>query len=177
VVVVGGGLSGLSAAHRVWEHFHASGREVNLTVLDAGARPGGVVETGRRDGFFGKAGRTVLSRKNPPPSPWPAGWDLKPGDRHQQKFQQSFVGKGKTLLPTPEGFYLLAPSKLGPLFRTKILSWPGKIRAAMELVISPRPGDKDESLASFVRRRFGREVLDRWPNPWWRASIRQTRNG
>lgn len=166
VVVVGGGLSGLSAAHRVWEHFHASGREVNLTVLEAGARPGGVVETCRRDGFLWEGGPDSFITEKPAALALARRLALETQVIGTNKeFQQSFVGKGKTLLPTPEGFYLLAPSKLGPLFRTKILSWPGKIRAAMELVIPPRPGDKDESLASFVRRRFGREVLDRLAQP------------
>lgn len=166
VVVVGGGLSGLSAAHRVLEQFRACGREVELTVLDGASRPGGVVETGRRGGFLWEGGPDSFITEKP------AGLALsrRLGFEDQiigtnKEFQQSFVGKGNRLLPTPEGFYLLAPSKLGPLFRTKILSWPGKMRAAMELFIPPRPGDADESLASFVRRRFGREVLDRLAQP------------
>lgn len=166
VVVVGGGVSGLSAAHRVCERFRACGRETDLTVLDAGDRPGGVVETGRRDGFLWEGGPDSFITEKP------AGLALsrRLGFEDQiigtnKEFQQSFVGRGNRLLPTPEGFYLLAPSKLGPLFRTKILSWPGKARAAMELFIPPRPGDADESLASFVRRRFGREVLDRLAQP------------
>ena len=166
VVVVGGGLSGLSAAHRVMELAASLGREVDLTILDSGARPGGVVETGRRDGVLWEGGPDSFITEKP------AALALarRLGFESQvigtnKNFQQSFVARGESLLPTPEGFYLLAPSKLGPLFRTKILSWPGKFRAALELIISPRPPVGDESLASFVRRRFGREVLDRLAQP------------
>ncbi len=166
VVIVGGGVSGLSAAHRINELSQSQGIPVDLLVLDAGSRPGGVVETGRRNGFLWEGGPDSFITEKP------AALALarRLGMENQvmgtnKEFQQSFVGKGAKLLPTPEGFYLLAPSKLGPLFRTKILSWPGKLRAAMELFIRPREGNEDESLASFVRRRFGREVLVRLAQP------------
>lgn len=171
VVVVGGGVSGLSAAHRVGELARSRGIEVDLTLLDAGSRPGGVVETGRRDGFLWEGGPDSFITDKPAALALARRLGF---ESHvigtNNNFQQSFVAMGRKggknfLFPTPEGFYLLAPSKLGPLFRTKILSWPGKFRAAMELIISPRPPAGDESLASFVRRRFGREVLDRLAQP------------
>lgn len=171
VVVVGGGISGLAAAHRVGELAQSRGVEVDLTLLDGGSRPGGVVETGHRDGFLWEGGPDSFITEKPAALALARRLGF---ERHvigtNKNFQQSFVGmgqgaRGSHLYPTPEGFYLLAPSKLGPLFRTQILSWPGKVRAAMELFMALRPPPGDESLASFVRRRFGREVLDRLAQP------------
>jgi oxygen-dependent protoporphyrinogen oxidase len=166
VVVVGGGLSGLSAAHRVWECAQGSGADVDVKILDAGSRPGGVVETVRRDGFLWEGGPDSFITEKPAA----IALARRLGFDHQIRgtnrlFQQSFVARDGNLLPTPEGFYLLAPTKFWPLFRTRILSWPGKVRAAMELIVPPRRSGGDESLASFVRRRFGQEILDRLAQP------------
>jgi oxygen-dependent protoporphyrinogen oxidase len=125
-----------------------------------------VVDTGRRDGFLWEGGPDSFITEKP------AALALarRLGMENQvigtnRQYQQSFVARNGRLLPTPEGFYLLAPTKFGPLFRTKILSWKGKMRAGMELFIPPRREAGDESLASFVRRRFGRETLDRLAQP------------
>lgn len=166
VIVVGGGLSGLAAAHRVWECAREVGADVDVKILDAGSRPGGVVETGRRDGFLWEGGPDSFITEKPAAIALARRLGMEDHVRGTNRnFQQSFVAHQGKLFPTPEGFYLLAPTKLWPLFRTPILSWPGKARAAMELWIPPRRETGDESLASFVRRRFGREILARLAQP------------
>ena len=82
-------------------------------------------------------------------------------DEHRATF---VVHKGKLEL-LPEGFMLLAPTKLGPLLRSQLFSWPGKLRMALDFVLPRGPHQDDESLGSFVRRRFGREVLERVAQP------------
>lgn len=166
LVIVGGGITGLSAAFRAQKKAELQGEQVQIQIIDAGPRPGGVIETVRRDGFLWEGGPDSFITDKP------AALELarELGLDSQiigtnKKFQQSFVARNGRLHPTPEGFYLLAPTKMGPLFKTKILSWPGKMRAAMELLIPPKKTAGDESLASFVRRRFGREVLDRLAQP------------
>jgi protoporphyrinogen/coproporphyrinogen III oxidase len=78
---------------------------------------------------------------------------------------QSFILHNGRLEPIPEGFYLLAPTRLAPLLTTRLLSIRGKLRAAMEPLVPARRGLGDESVGSFVRRRLGREVLDRLAQP------------
>src|SRR5262249_16603997 len=81
------------------------------------------------------------------------------------RHRRSLVLKNGRPVAVPEGFQLLAPRNLGALFRSPILSWKGKLRGALECVL-PRGGEHaDESLASFVRRRFGREALERLVQP------------
>ncbi len=82
--------------------------------------------------------------------------------------RRSFVVRGGRLRPTPEGFQLLAPSRLLPFLTSDIFTWRGKARMALDLVLPRRTtaGDvEDESLADFVRRRFGREALERMAQP------------
>lgn len=166
LVIVGGGITGLAAAYRAKKKAEEQGQQVHIQILDAGARPGGVIETVRRDGFLWEGGPDSFITDKPAALQLARELGLESQIIGTNKaHQQSFVARGGRLHPTPEGFYLLAPTKMGPLFRTKILSWPGKVRAALELVLPPRKSNGDESLASFVRRRFGREVLDRLAQP------------
>lgn len=166
LVIVGGGITGLAAAYRAKKKAEEQGQQVHIQILDAGARPGGVIETVRRDGFLWEGGPDSFITDKPAALLLARELGLDSQIIGTNKaHQQSFVARGERLHPTPEGFYLLAPTKMGPLFRTKILSWPGKVRAALELVLPPKKGLDDESLASFVRRRFGREVLDRLAQP------------
>ena len=75
------------------------------------------------------------------------------------------------LEPLPDGFALLGPSRLGPVLRSPLLSWRGKLRLAMDLVLPRGRVDGDESVGAFVARRFGREVLDRVVQPLRRSPL------
>jgi oxygen-dependent protoporphyrinogen oxidase len=68
-------------------------------------------------------------------------------------------------VPMPEGMTLIVPTKLGPFLRSPLLSPLGKLRMLLDLVIPPRRGDADETLADFIRRRFGREALLKLAEP------------
>jgi oxygen-dependent protoporphyrinogen oxidase len=166
VVVVGGGLSGLTAAYRIHERARSFRRPVELTVLEAKDRLGGVIATDRVDGFLREVGPdSFITNK-----PW--GLDLcrRLGLSEQlvetdASHRRSFVVKNGRLLPVPEGFVLMLPHRLMPILTTPVLSWRGKLRFLMDLVRPRRDDDTEETLAAFVRRRFGREALDRLVQP------------
>jgi oxygen-dependent protoporphyrinogen oxidase len=166
VVVVGGGLSGLTAAYRIHERARMLRRPVELTVLEAKDRLGGVISTDRFDGFAVEGGPdSFITNK-----PWAIDLCRRLGLADQlvetdASHRRSFVVKGGRLVPVPEGFVLLAPHRLLPMLTTPVLSWRGKLRFLMDLVIPRRIEDTEESLAAFVRRRFGREALDRLIQP------------
>ena len=65
----------------------------------------------------------------------------------------------------PDGFLMMAPTRMWPLAVTPLLSPLGKLRAALEYFIPPRKDPADESMAAFVRRRLGREVFERLVEP------------
>ncbi|HEU4753415.1 MAG TPA: protoporphyrinogen oxidase, partial [Armatimonadota bacterium] len=127
---------------------------------------GGVIATERRDGFALEHGpESFITDK-----PW--GLDLARRLRLEEQLvgtrpehRRSFVVRNGKLLPVPEGFQILAPSRFGPLVRTPIFSWPGKARMALDLLLPPRRDGADESLGGFVLRRLGREALDRMAQP------------
>ncbi|HEX8685173.1 MAG TPA: protoporphyrinogen oxidase, partial [Pyrinomonadaceae bacterium] len=170
VVIVGGGVSGLAAAHRLRElSARRPGARLEVLLLEASGRLGGTVRTQRREGFLVECGPdSFISEK-------PAALELarRVGVGHRlietnEQNRRSFVVRGGRLRPTPEGFQLLAPSRLLPFITTDIFTWRGKARMALDLVLPRRRGSNgrdDESLAAFVRRRFGREALERMAQP------------
>ncbi len=167
VIVIGGGLSGLAAARTGFTSGRSAlRRSVDVTLLDAKERLGGVIATERFEGFTLERGPdSFITNK-----PW--GLDLceRLGLRDQlietdPSRRRSFVVRKSRLLPVPEGFVLMAPQRLGPLLTTPILSWRGKLRMLMDLFIPRRDDEGEESLAGFVRRRLGREALDRLIQP------------
>lgn len=166
VVVIGGGLSGLTAAYRINERARAARRPVDVVVIEARDRVGGAIWTERTKGFTLEGGPdSFITNK-----PWALELckSLGMGDQiieTDASHRRSFVVRDGKLYPVPEGFVLMAPNRLGPILTTPILSLRGKLRLLMDLVLPRKADDSDESLASFVRRRLGREALDRLVQP------------
>jgi protoporphyrinogen/coproporphyrinogen III oxidase len=166
VAVVGGGISGLAAAHRLVELSREQGSPVEVSLLEAGPRLGGVIHTGQRDGFLLEWGPEAFLTEKPQAMALARRLGL--GDRiigTREEFRRSFVVRKGRLRPVPEGFQLLAPSRLWPLVLTPIFSPLGKLRMGLDLLVPPRRDGKDESLSEFVTRRLGRETLERLAEP------------
>jgi protoporphyrinogen/coproporphyrinogen III oxidase len=165
VAVVGGGISGLAAAHRIVER---GGGRIDVALFEGSPRLGGVITTERIGDRLLEAGPDSFVVEKP----WAAelcrriglGDSLIPPNLGSRR--TLVVHRGR-LEPLPDAFQLMAPGRLGPFLRTPLLSWRGKLVALKDLVL-PRGGPPpagDESLASFVRRRLGQEVLDRIAQP------------
>ena len=165
LVVVGGGIAGLSAAHRALEVARERGIALDLTLIEARERLGGSIASERADGFLVEAGPdSFLSEK-----PWALALCRRLGledrlVRTDDRFRKVFVWHGGRLHPLPDGFQLLAPTALRPFATSSLFSLPGKLRMALDLVL-PRGGGDDESLGAFVRRRLGAEALERVAQP------------
>jgi protoporphyrinogen/coproporphyrinogen III oxidase len=166
IVVVGGGISGLAAAHRIIERCGHDG--VDLVLLEAASRLGGVIETERVGEFLFEGGPDSFVTDKPEAADLARrlglGDELLPTD---ERFRRTLLVRNGRLHALPEAFQLLAPARILPFLRSPILSWRGKLTALRDLVAprgGPPPGE-DESLASFVRRRLGREVLERIAQP------------
>jgi oxygen-dependent protoporphyrinogen oxidase len=165
LAVIGGGVSGLAAAHRATELARERGLALDLTLLEGAERLGGIVHTERRDGFLIEGGAdSFISEK-----PWALALCRRLGvedrlARTDDRYRSVFVARGGRLHPLPAGFQMMAPTRLAPLLASPLFSWPGKARMALDLVL-PRGGDPDESLGAFVRRRLGREALERVAQP------------
>ena len=148
VLVVGGGIAGLSAA---WQLQQAG---LPYTLIEAAPRLGGMIQTATFDGFVAEGGpETFITRK-------PELWQL----ALQMGLQESM----EPIASETSGAAVLHNNQvmrvpLSPvLFLTSpLLSWRGKLRMMAEPFIPPRTDDEDETLASFARRRLGDEACDR----------------
>lgn len=164
-VVIGAGISGLAAAHRLRE---LAGPAVNVTLLEASNDYGGVIRTVDHDGFLLDTGPdNFITTK-----PWALELSRRIGLEQEllptsSLHKRAMVVRRGRLLPVPEGFLLMAPTRWWPILTTPIFSIRGKLRMALEMVLPRRrmKQDEDESLTSFVTRRFGREALERLVQP------------
>ena len=166
VVVVGGGISGLAAAHRVVELARERQVDLDLTLVEARDRLGGTIETERVDGFLVERGPdSFLSEK-----PWALALcrRLEVEDRlvrTDDRFRRTFVWRRGRLHALPDGFQLLGPTRMMPFVTSGLFSWPGKLRMALDLVLPRGIPSDDGTLGAFVRRRLGREALERVAQP------------
>jgi len=166
IVIIGGGIAGLAAAHRVVEVSQAHPFLPTLTLIEAKDRLGGTIATEQRDGFILELGPdSFISEK-----PWALALCRRIGlESHligtRSEYRSTFIVHRGQLEPLPEGFVLLAPTRMGPLVRSRLFSWSGKLRMALDLVLPRAAPQDDESLGAFVRRRLGQEALERVAQP------------
>jgi oxygen-dependent protoporphyrinogen oxidase len=162
IAVIGAGIAGLAAAHRLVELDPSS----EITLFEASDRLGGVISTVHRDGFqVERSSDNFITT-----IPWGVNLCKRLGLAEQliqtnPAYRRTFVVHAGRLYRLPEGFLMMAPTRMWPLAVTPLLSPLGKLRAAMEYFIPRRKDPTDESMASFVRRRLGSEVFDRLVEP------------
>jgi oxygen-dependent protoporphyrinogen oxidase len=160
VAIVGGGITGLSAAYTL----HKLGRP--WVLVESQPALGGVIRTETRDGFLLEGGPdSILAQK---PEGVALCRELGLGERlvPTNPDQRSvYILRGGRLHPLPEGMMLAVPTQIGPFLRSGLFSWPGKLRMGLDVVIPGRDGRGDESIATFLRRRFGQESVERLGEP------------
>ncbi|MGO9264926.1 MAG: protoporphyrinogen oxidase [Candidatus Binataceae bacterium] len=166
IAVVGGGITGLAAAYRLRELAAAQEYPLEVTLLEAGRRLGGALDTIRHADLIVETGAdSILSEK-----PWAIALAKRLGlesaiVRTQEQYRKTLVVRAGRLVAIPEGFSLMAPTWFGPVLRSPLFSPRGKLRMLLEPFIPRRRAAGDESLASLVTRRLGREVLERVAQP------------
>ena len=166
IIVIGGGISGLAAAHRLTELSRTGSTAYRVTLLEASDRLGGVIATEHAGNLLLELGPDSYITDKPAALRLCERLGL--ADRliaPQQGSLKLYTVHRGALEPLPEGFLLMAPTRVGSVLQSPLFSWSGKLRMALEPLIPRRSHDGDESLASFVRRRLGREVLERVAQP------------
>ena len=142
------------------------GVPLDVTLLEATERVGGVIRTEHRDGFLLEHGPDAfISTK---PAAKALCEELGIADQFigtHPKVRRSFVVRNGELHPVPEGFYMMAPGTFKPFLKSPLFSWRGKLRMAMELFVPRRGRGTDEAVAHFVRRRLGTEAFTRIAQP------------
>ncbi|MFD1176791.1 protoporphyrinogen oxidase [Paenibacillus puldeungensis] len=166
VVIIGGGLTGLSTAFYIRKFYREKGLEPKITILEQGWAMGGKIDTLRRDNFVIEKGPdSFLARKT-------AMIDLARELGLDEELVQmnpnakkTYIVNGGQLHPMPSGLVLGIPTELEPFLESGLVSVSGKARAMMDFVLPPRMSEEDESLGAFIERRLGAEVLENMTEP------------
>ncbi|HEX4073103.1 MAG TPA: protoporphyrinogen oxidase [Planctomycetaceae bacterium] len=166
VAVIGGGISGLAAAHRLIEMADGAALPLRVALFEAGPRLGGVIHTDSiADCVVERGADSFITNK-----PWAIDLCRRLGLEGRlvstnPPYRQALVLRKGKPVPVPDGFMLMAPAKIWPVVASPIFSPLGKLRMGLERWIPSRTDLGDESVASFVRRRLGREALERLVQP------------
>jgi oxygen-dependent protoporphyrinogen oxidase len=168
IAVIGGGITGLAAAHAALRLGRDRGQAVHVTLIEASSRLGGNLRTESAGGFVFDAGPDAWVTTKPHATALARelglGSSLIETNPRTRRFYVVWRGR---LHPVPEGLVLGVPTRLAPLALSRLFSLGGKLRMACEPLVPARrfAGDEDESVGSFVRRRLGREAAERLAAP------------
>ncbi len=161
IAILGAGISGMTAAWTLMKQKPS----FKFEIWEAQNQVGGAIRTVEKDGFQIEQGVDNFI------TTVPEGLDLcrelgliDDVIPTNNRYRRTFVVHQGKLYPLPDGFMMMAPTKLWPLAVTPLLSPLGKIRAGLELFL-PRRKNTDETMAEFVQRRLGREVFERIVEP------------
>lgn len=161
VVIVGGGISGLSAAYHLAKHG------IPATLIERRPRLGGVIHTEYIQGCVVEAGPdSFLSAK-----PWAMDLIQELGMREEviasnDHLRATYIRRCGRLVPMPDGLMLMVPTRILPVVTTRLLSWPAKIRMGLECLRRPSsPSPRDRSVAEFIREHYGQEAVDYLAEP------------
>ena len=154
VAVVGGGVTGLTVAHRLVEAEPA----LEVTVFEAGERPGGKLRSVRVGELTLPAGAdSFLARK-----PWAVALCKELGVALESPGTTgAHLWTERGLVPLPKEAPFGIPGEIGEVFRWPGLSTKGRRRAAQDLLRKKRKDGVEESLGGLLRRRLGDEATDR----------------
>jgi protoporphyrinogen/coproporphyrinogen III oxidase len=165
IVIIGGGIAGLAAAYHIHEEISKS-TPVKCILIESLEKFGGKISTIRFDGFIVERGPdSFISQK---PQALELCRKLGLEDRltgTSPNHPNTYVCIKNKLVTMPDGLSLMIPTKFIPFIFSPLFSWWGKIRMGMDLFIPKKKGNDDESLASFVRRRMGKEALEKMAEP------------
>ncbi len=165
IAIIGGGISGLSAAYTIDEKRRA-GTPVEYVLLESSPRLGGVLVTDRVDGCLVEAGPdSFLTEK-----PWAADLCRKIGLGDQligsnDADRKTYIVVKDKLVVMPDGLMFMVPTKIMPTVLSPLFSWRTKMRMAAEWFHPPRKASEDETVAEMVERHYGPEMVDLLADP------------
>ncbi|MGP8246677.1 MAG: protoporphyrinogen oxidase [Bryobacteraceae bacterium] len=160
IAIVGGGISGLSAAYYLARNGIAS------TIVESRPRLGGVIQTEQVDGCTVEAGPdSFLSAK-------PAALELirELGLESEvigsnDHLRRTYVRRRGRLVPLPDGLMMMVPTRILPMLASPLVGFGTKLRMGLELFRAPKPRAADQSVSEFIGEHYGREAVDYLAEP------------
>lgn len=165
IAIIGGGVSGLSAAYALQKQLNKAA-ELDYVLFEAGPRFGGVIHTERVNDFLIEAGPdSFLTEK-----PWAAELcrELGLGDQliaSNDAERKTFILLSGQLVPLPDGLMFMIPTDLAATFLSPLFSGRTKLRMIREWFYRPSPDVPESTVAEFVERHYGREMVERVADP------------
>ena len=155
IAIIGGGISGLSAAFRL-EKRKKQSEPLEYVLFESAPRFGGVIQTEEVVGCVVEAWAADLCR------------ELGLGDQlvgSNDSERKTYILVKDRLLPLPDGLMFMVPTKLLSTFSSPLFSWTTKLRMVREWFYRPAESSSDLSVAEFVEHHYGREMVDRVADP------------
>ena len=166
IAIVGGGISGLTAAYTLAQ-ARERGLPVSEFLIEADNRLGGVVRTEHLEGFVLEGGPDSFISEKPEAAALCRELGLEDsliGSNDDER--QTYILHKGNLVPLPEGLMLLAPTRIRPCLSSPLFPLSSKLMMATEWFVTPtKPRDYDESIGTFVRRHFGKAMLENVVDP------------
>jgi protoporphyrinogen/coproporphyrinogen III oxidase len=165
VAIIGGGISGLAAAYEC-EQQQRSGADLEYVLYESSSRLGGVLRTDNIENCIVEAGPDSFVTEKP----WAADLCRSIGLGNQligsnDADRKTYILTHGRLVEMPDGLMFMVPTKILPTGFSSLFSWKTKLRMTQELFHPPRAVDHDESVAAFVERHYGSEMVDRLADP------------
>lgn len=166
VAIIGGGITGLSAAFYLQEQAKLHHYPLEIVLLEGSHRLGGKLQTLRKDGFIIERGPDSFVDRNHIVLDLAAKLGID-HDLVKAKNVQTYIAvNNKELQPVPKNTILGIPTQIKPFMASSLVSWSGKVRATADLILPPSRIDGDQSLGKFMRRRFGEEFVQNLIEPF-----------
>lgn len=156
IVIIGGGISGLATAWLLREKGRAAGKDFDIVLLEKEERPGGKIRSIKSDGYTCEWGPNGFLDSKPQTLALCRALGVEQNlHRSNDNARKRFIFSDGELHQLPDG--------AASFLRSRLISWPGKLRLALEPTpfIKAPPAGVDETLAAFGRRRLGGEALDK----------------
>lgn len=166
IAIVGGGISGLACAYYINKLAHANNINVEIALFEKKLESGGAIRSRKLNNLcFEEGPDSIITNK---PEALNLARELGLENKVLQtnaKYRRAFVVFNRKLHPLPDGFAMIAPSKLWPFLCSSLFTISEKLRILLEVFIPPSGNTNDESVSSFVLRRFGKQALVKIAQP------------
>ena len=166
VIIVGGGISGLATAYYLRKYAAKADVAVEIELRERDSQVGGKMVTTRVDPFVLEGGPDSCITTEP--AAYELFEELGLADdiiTTRPEMRKVYIVHKGELVEMPAGMRLTVPTQAWALLKSKLISPLGKLRMMAEIFVPGRKETSDESMADFVRRRFGQETLDRIAQP------------
>lgn len=164
VVIVGGGITGLTTAHYLQQKAKAQNEQLDIVLIEASLRLGGKIHTVRKNGFIIERGPESFFDTDSSVRSLARDLNIE-HEMIQNNDGRTFIAIGSVLHPIPSNLLLGGSPKISSFMASNVLSLSGKVRAAGDLILPKLPHDTDEPISDFFRRRFGKEVVENLVEP------------